>query len=537
MNLSWSDIAQLITGATLYLYGLEKSFFALNNLHGGSLRKRLATMACDDWCGWLVGVRSGALLLSNRGVLALLGELAAGNLLACRQTMQILLGSLLGTGLLALLLLVTPPEITIAPLAIGSALLYVTTQARWRFAGHLLLGIGVLFLGLETLKMVFVAAPALIDPWIRTWVGVVVVGLLAALFGSAHLVIGLLLPSLALGLVDLPSALALVLAANLGASLPLSLRIRESSAQIKRLFLAHVVFQGAGVLLLGWGLSGVTDALLWLPLSDPWRLMLFHGLFLLLISLIGLPLLRPLVELGNRLLPDPYGTETTELDFTERYWPRYLDDDLLDTPTLALAMARREVGLIASLIEEMLVLVPETLFSADPFLVARLRRMDDRVDEIYRAVTRYLAGIGGATLSNQVADELMAAMTVCNELEAVGDIIETNLAHLAETQLIQRHEFSAEMREALDSYHQTVLSSFRRAADAFLTDDPTLAKEVMAQKESITSLDTQARLDQMRVLRSGAGDFAAYTLQVNLYENFKRIFYHAKRIAKVVARV
>lgn len=536
MSNAWPMIVQVVTGTTLYLYGLEKLFFSLENLHGEALQKRLGAVTCHNLCGWLAGVGTGALLLSNRALLALLGELAASNLLACRQTMQMLLGGVVGTFLLALLLFLLPPEMAVIPLAIGPLLLYATIQPRWRITGHLLLGIGVLFLGLTTLNTSLASLSHAAQPLSHPWIALPAILLAAAAFGSAHVLIGVLLPVLGMGLLDLPTAMAMTLAANFGAALPLSPRhIRESSAQLKRLFLAHLVFQSAGVLATAWWLPQATEWLTRLTVSDPWRLLIFHGLFTLMVSLIGLPLLRPLVALGNRLLPDPYGTETPDLNFTERYWPRYLDDDLLDTPTLALAMARREVGLIAALIEEMLAELPEAIFSGDPNVIARLRKMDDRVDEIHRAVTRYLAGIGGATLPPQAATELMGAMTVANELEAIGDIIENNFTHLAETQLIQRSELPAGMRTAFDQYHGVVSTGFRQAADAFLTDNPTLAHGVMAMKESITTLDAQGRLEQMQILRHGGGDFSAYILHMDLYENFKRIFYHAKRIAKAVA--
>ncbi|MBF0272624.1 MAG: Na/Pi cotransporter family protein [Magnetococcales bacterium] len=535
MSASWPAIAQGITGATLYLYGLEKTLFALSNLHGESITKRLGAIDSFDLRGWLAGSGAGALLLSNRTILELLGTLAASNLLACRQTLLLLLGSLAGTSLLVLLLAAIPSYLAVLPLAVGPMLLYATTRAELRFIGHLLLGVGLLFLGLATLEETMRHASFLGALLTHPWIPLVATLVAATILGSSHAVIGLLLVLTGSGLLSLPAALAMSLAANLGAALPFSALLQEQSAQIKRLFMAHLIFQGTGVLLVAWWLPQAGAALNWLPVTDGWRLVIFHLFFNGLVSLAGLPLLRPLTDLAHRLLPDPYGTEVQELDFTERYWPRYLDDDLLDTPTLALAMARREVGLIAAMVEEMLTLVPEALFTADPQVIARMRKMDDRVDEIHRAVTRYLAGIGGANLTPQAAGELMAAMTVANELEAIGDIIENNLGHLTETRLDQRPDFPPEIRTALTDYHHAVRAAFRQAADAFLTDDPTLAREVMARKESISTMDTQNRLEQMRVLRSGAADFTLYTLQMDLYENFKRIFYHAKRIAKVVA--
>ncbi|MBF0614730.1 MAG: Na/Pi cotransporter family protein [Magnetococcales bacterium] len=536
MSTSWSALTQVVTGATLFLYGLEKSLYALGNLHGEGIRQRLGALACHDLCGWLNGSGAGVLLFSNSILVELLGELAAGNLLACRQTLLMLLGGLLGTSLIAVIWVVVPTSVAVVPLVLGPVVLYVSTPPRWRFIGHLLLGAGLLFLGLAILQEALRIAPDLLQPLANPWLGVPVALVAAMALRSSHAVVGLLLPMAGLGELPLSTALGMVLAANLGAALPVALLFTESSAQLRRMFLAHLVFQGAGLFLVGWWVPQAAEWLTWLPFEDPGRLVLYHVLFNLLVAVIGLPSIRWMADLAHRLLPDPYGTETHALDFTERYWPRYLDDDLLETPTLALAMARREIGLIAALVEEMWILVPEALFSEDPRVVARMAKMDERVDEIHRAVVRYLAGIGGGVMPIQVADERLAAMTIATELEAIGDIIENNIGHVAASCLTQRLVLPAEMRTALDGYHRQVRVAFRQAADAYLTNDPLLAQEVMARKESISAMDARGRLEQMQALRGGDGaDFVTYTLQMDLYEYFKRVFYHAKRIAKVVA--
>ncbi|MBF0341717.1 MAG: Na/Pi cotransporter family protein [Magnetococcales bacterium] len=534
---TWMVIAQAVSGTALYLYGVEKSLFALKVLHGETRKRRLGVLADDNLQGWRAGLVAGALLLSNRVVLELLGELASIHLLAWTQTLPMLLGSLIGAMPLAMLVGLAPSGGAVVPLVAGLILLYTTTQTRLRAMGHLLLGCGVLWFGLATLEGVLRATPWLVEFFVTTsWLMLPVTFLAAALLGSANALIGLMLPLAGLGLFSLSTGLVLVLAANVGGAFPLALLARESSAPLKRLILVGLLFQGVGLVgSAGW-LPEIAAGLDWLPGGDPVRLLGFHVLFNVWIGLAGQLLIRPLAALADRLLPDPYGTETPGENVIHRYWPRYLDDEFLETPTLALAMARREVGLIVALIEEMLALVPEALFSGDPQVITRLRKMDDRVDEIHHAITRYLAGISGANLAAQCADELLASMTVTHELESIGDIIENNLAHLAESRLGESRELSPETRQALDRYHQAVVAAFRQAADAFLTDDPHLAREVMAQKESISVMDAQGRLAQMRAIQGGVGDFAAYTLQMDLYENLKRIFYHAKRIAKVVAR-
>ena len=61
----------------------------------------------------------------------------------------------------------------------------------------------------------------------------------------------------------------------------------------------------------------------------------------------------------------------------------------------------------------------------------------------------------------------------------------------------------------------------------------------MAMKEEISGMDVQCHAKQVRTMQAtpGASDLAAYNLQVDIRENLKRIYYHAKRVAKLEAHV
>ncbi len=52
-------------------------------------------------------------------------------------------------------------------------------------------------------------------------------------------------------------------------------------------------------------------------------------------------------------------------------------------------------------------------------------------------------------------------------------------------------------------------------------------------------MDAETHAMQVRAMqnRDGPPDFAAYTLESDIRDNLKRIYYHAKRVAKVEAHV
>ena len=61
---------------------------------------------------------------------------------------------------------------------------------------------------------------------------------------------------------------------------------------------------------------------------------------------------------------------------------------------------------------------------------------------------------------------------------------------------------------------------------------------VMEMKSTINNLDIQARARMAAFLRQTLTphELASYTLEMDIMDNLKRIYYHTKRVAKLVAQ-
>ncbi len=204
---------------------------------------------------------------------------------------------------------------------------------------------------------------------------------------------------------------------------------------------------------------------------------------------------------------------------------RYLDESMIDTPTLALGLVRREVNRMGDALAEMLQGIPEAVFVGDMEKMAVIQELDNRVDILYELITQYLAKIGREDLSDQVADDVLGAMTAITELESIGDIMENNLAHLAEVCATGNIALDAEALNALKAFHQQVFLAFNSAISAFVSDNHEAAHMVMNMKDPINRMDTRIRGLRARSLHGStvtAQDLASYTLQVDIVENLKR---------------
>jgi phosphate:Na+ symporter len=71
---------------------------------------------------------------------------------------------------------------------------------------------------------------------------------------------------------------------------------------------------------------------------------------------------------------------------------------------------------------------------------------------------------------------------------------------------------------------------------AVVEEDKDYAMRVLSMNEDMARLALKADLHQaQRLVSEDSGKFAAYSVEIEIIEKLKRIYYHAKRMAKTVA--
>jgi PhoU domain len=82
--------------------------------------------------------------------------------------------------------------------------------------------------------------------------------------------------------------------------------------------------------------------------------------------------------------------------------------------------------------------------------------MDEEVDALHGHIIAYLGDISQTRLSDAETDEMVALMEVTNDLESIGDIVETNLISLGFSRLDQELVVSDATRKVLDEFEPAV---------------------------------------------------------------------------------
>ncbi len=160
--------------------------------------------------------------------------------------------------------------------------------------------------------------------------------------------------------------------------------------------------------------------------------------------------------------------------------------------------------------------------------------MDDEVDALHGHIIDYLGKISETKMSEASTQELIGLMEAANDLEAIGDLIETNLVTMGMSRVEDGLIVSPATQEVLTEFHSDVSEALDLAMMALTQKNIEAARRVSKMKKHINSLERAAAAHQAERLTADAPDrIPNYRLEIDVIQTLKRVYYFTKRIARV----
>jgi phosphate:Na+ symporter len=382
--LAWALLAQpilagIMGGVALFLFGMLQLEEGLKQLAGGMLERILKSSTDRTWKALLFGAGSTALSQSSSLISVITIAFLSAGLIGLVPGIGVVFGANLGTTSGAWLVAAFGLKVNIAawalPMLTFGVLFQFMSSSRLRGIGHCLLGIGLIFLGIDFMKEGFETFQAVLDLSrfaMEGWKGLLVytlVGLVATvIMQSSHATLILTITALGAGQLGYDNALAVSIGANIGTTITAMISSISSNIEGRRLAAAHLAFNGvtAGVALAAMpaflvAVETISDWMGIAPDSHTMKLAVFHTLFNLAGLIIMVPLIGPLARfLIRHLKAAPVQIRT----------PKFINEQLLITPAPALAAARKE---LLRLFDSVLKLIARSI----GFEPAELKRLAD----------------------------------------------------------------------------------------------------------------------------------------------------------------
>jgi phosphate:Na+ symporter len=539
---------KLLGGLALFLYGMEQMADALKAAAGERMKLVLAKLTTNRFMGAATGAFVTAIINSSSVTTVLVVGFITAGLMSLSQSVGVIMGANIGSTITAQLIAFKVTKFALLMVAVGFGMLFTSKQEKIRQYGGMLMGLGLVFFGMGVMSEAMSPLRSyqpfmdLMAHMENPLIGMLVAAGFTGLIQSSAATTGIVIVMAAQGFITLEAGIALAFGANIGTCVTALLASIGKPREAVRAAVVHILFNVFGVLLWVSFIPQLAAFVTWLsPLHPelagadrlaaeaPRQIANAHTIFNVANTFIFIGFTSQFARLAEWLVPDK---PVEEIIIAQ---PKYLDEELLETPSLALDRVRLEIGHMGDRVKEMLEGIMTAVINGDRMMLKNIAKIDDEVDILHGHIVTYLGRISQKALTEEQTRVLVNLMAATNDLENIGDIIETDLVYLGNEGIDEQVSISEETRELLRKLHHVVSITAELAIDAVMENDERAAQEVIAMKADINRLmDSAAMHESKRLVAEEPNRLAAYTLEIDIIEKLKRIYYFSKRMAKAV---
>ena len=514
-------------GVALLLFGVRFLRKGLDRLFGnrlGGLMNRLAATPVAAFCS---GLMTSVVAPSSTTISLLAVQTVQAGLMSARQMLVVMLGANIGLTVLVQLMALELDSFAPIVVLIGVILFQYTQQPRSRGIGQVVLSFGFVFLAMGMIRDAVVDSDftssqdfvQLMDIVQRYPIALALMaGGLAIVLQSSTVTIALLIGLSTGTQISLAIALPVVLGANVGLGFT-TLIVAWRQIESRRLALANLMLKTT-VAAIVFGVAQALADTLPEPKAEHMALVVanLHTGFNVIVAAIGLPAVGITTRLVKKLVPEPPNGAP------RAFGPKFIHDGPIGGMALSMGQSLREIMHMGEIIRGMLDDVWIALKTSNEPLAREVAERDDQVDELDRAIKRFLTRLVKEEVDDFAADEQMRQLRCLSELETVGDIIDKNLAELALKKIRLRAEFSANGERELDTFYGRVVENMEIAVTAFAGRDRRLAHELLRHQERLDHYDHELRGLHFERLNAGEeGSLESSSIHLDLLTHLKRI--------------
>ena len=541
----------LLGGLAIFLFGLDQLTDMLKATAGGRLRDLLGRATSNRFKGVLAGGFTTAVIQSSSVTTVLVVGFVSAGLMSVQQSIGVIMGAGIGTTVTAQIIAFKVTQFALVAVIVGFVMQFFFSNDRVRRYGMMVLGLGLVFYGMnimgdatEPLRSYqpFINLLAQMDNRALT---ILISAGFTALVQSSSATTGVIIVLGSQGLISLEQGIALVLGANIGTCVTALLASIGKQPQGVRPALIHVLFNVSGVLIWFSFIDELALLSRWLSPAEPGlagmdrlaaemprQIANAHTLFNVGNTLIFIWFTGAFAWVATRLAPDKRPTGPVEIE------PRFLNLELLETPALALDAARMEIVRMASHVLPMVQQIGPAVMTGSAADLDRIHKLDHDVDVLHAAIVKYLGRLSREELVLEEAQVLNSYLSIATYYESIGDVVETDLVHVGKKRLERNVRVSPATQKIVNELANRVVWAVATVTDAVDRADASLARRVLGAKGEVNQITDQISERLLnRLIAEDPHRTSTYRVESQLVENYKRVFYFAKRIARHVAEL
>ena len=525
------DIAiPVLGGLGLFLYGMNLMGMGLQKAAGERLKKLIEILTNNRFMGVIVGALVTMVIQSSSATTVMVIGFVNAGLMDLSQAVGVIMGANIGTTITAQL--IAFDLVAYAPLAvaIGVIIWLLSSRKKHKDTAEILIGFGILFMGMDMMSSglrPLVGNPTFSNIMIKLedpFLGVLVGMGLTTILQSSSASIGLLQALASQGLININMAFPILFGDNIGTTTTALISSIGTNKTAKRAAIIHFLFNLTGTILFMTILRKPVEFIVmkFSPNDIQRQIANAHSLFNIVNVIIQLPFAGLLVKAANKLVPGDEHELKTDI--------KYLDPRIIETPSIAVGQAKKEVLRMGNLVENNLLLASKAFKNKNEKLTSEVFAQERVINRLERDIIEYLIELSNAPLTDEQHKEVNILFNVVNDIERIGDHAD-NIAELTYEALEDGLEFSDEAMEEFENIFGKSHGAFKKALESFENEDYDMVKEVLKLEEEVNYLEEKYRANHIERLNKFLCQPSAGVLFLDMLSNLERVSDHSSNIA------
>lgn len=537
----------LFGGLALFLYGMREMSDGLKSAAGESLKTLLERLTSNRFTGAATGAVLTAVIQSSSVTTVLLVGFVNAGLMTLQQAAGVIMGANAGTTITGQIAAFRVTEYSWGMILVGYILAAFVKSGTLRHYGTMLLGLGLLFLGME--QMSDATQPLrTFDPFIQLMqrmdnriLGIVAGAAFTALVQSSSATTGIVITLAGGGFLSLEAGIALTIGANIGTCFTAVLSTIGKSPVAIRTAVVHVVFNVAGALIwvgfigpladMARQLSPVADQLegvARLAAETPRQIANANTVFNVANTIILIWFVGPMTRLAVWLVAEKPVEAASTVE------PEFLDRVYLETPSLAFDCVRREIDHLGRRLLEMIDGLSGLPTGSSQNLSA-MRERGRQVAELRLAILSYLRALDVSELSDSEALQMERCLSAVVYVAGAAELIASHLTGVGEQYQTHNVRMSDVTAQELQPLYDGVHGVMDSAVQAFCHNDRPQAETVKTEIPRLAGLTRQVQAHLAERITSGDPERAVlFSLEAELVSHLKSLYSAAEDIAELV---
>jgi phosphate:Na+ symporter len=533
-------IIKAVGGLGIFLLGMKYMSEGMQAAAGDKLRILINKVTDNRFMATGIGAAITALIQSSSVTTVMAVGMVNAGIMTLHQSIGIIMGANIGTTITAWIISLDIADYGLPTLGLATFVYLFAKKAKIRNIAMLILGLGMVFFGLEIMKsgfyplrsdQEFIALLARFAP--TTYGGLIkcifVGAFVTAIIQSSSATIAITLTLAQSGFIEFNTAVALVLGQNIGTTITAFLASLGTSTIAKRTAYAHIIINTVGAFIMipvFYYYLDLLDYLLPDTIALGNRIAFAHTGFNVLVVSVSIWLIDPLANLLTVLIKDKKKKESLQLT--------YLNIPILDIPALGAEQSFAAILKIVDGVEMMQDWLGKALQKTKDELEKKLVAKEIEIDVMQKEIVEYITELMSHNLSKDSITMLSKQLRMADEYECISDYM---LIILKLRNKMQKNsvDFSKEEKDFILDLHTMLTDYLTRINHSVKDEDHQIYTQALIDGKIINRRVKQYRVKHLSKLGTKQTSPMMSLIFTDMLSTYRKIKDHALNIAEVVS--